>query len=187
MNKSIINFLNFIESKTGIGNKSTLIKEVQKKFNLTKDRSVYYCEDFAVRFSSSKSTNFSNTVVSLSNLQKYDDSPFIVCLVTPKKNLSCLRQIRLWRKIVLFASASRLHFSASVGQARRGGWKGGSGGRNFCPPERKSFLEINFRIFVKIGSNFNQKAPPIFRIRILGNKLPRPTRETVLQCRRLDY
>ncbi len=99
MNKLIINFLNFIESKNGVGNKSTLIKEVQKKFNLTKDRSVYYCEAFAVRFSSSKSTNFSNTVISLSNLQKYDDLPFIVCLVMPKKNILYLANTTFLQKI----------------------------------------------------------------------------------------
>ena len=36
MNKDIFSFVNFIKSKDGIGNKSGLIEEVQKKFRLTK-------------------------------------------------------------------------------------------------------------------------------------------------------
>ncbi|OGN06888.1 MAG: hypothetical protein A2750_02970 [Candidatus Yanofskybacteria bacterium RIFCSPHIGHO2_01_FULL_45_42] len=38
----------------------------------------------------------------------------------------------------------------------------------FCPPERK-LSKFSVRIFVKKSSDFNQKAPPIFRIRILGD------------------
>src|SRR3990167_5270832 len=51
----------------------------------------------------------------------------------------------------------------------------------FCPPERSVSVlpreawqsEIAVRIFVKKSSDFNQKAPPIFRIRILGDCLLR--------------
>ena len=68
--------IDFIKSKDGIGNKAVLIEAVQKKFGLTKDRSVFYSENLAIRFSSSHSTSFSNTVLSLSNLQKYDELPF---------------------------------------------------------------------------------------------------------------
>ena len=75
MNKAIFSFIDFIKSKDGIGNKALLISEAQKKFNLTRDRSVYYSEYFSVRFSYSSSSGFSNTVISLSNLQKYDDLP----------------------------------------------------------------------------------------------------------------
>ena len=99
MNKDIFSFVNFIKSKDGIGNKSGLIEEVQKKFRLTKDRSVYYSEHFSVRFSYSASTSFSNTVISLSNLQKYDDLPFLVCLVTPKKNILYIANTTFLQKI----------------------------------------------------------------------------------------
>ena len=68
-------------------------------FALTKDRSVYYSADFAVRFSSSASRNFGNTVLSLSNLRKYDDRPFIVCLVTPTVNHCLLANTTLLKKI----------------------------------------------------------------------------------------
>jgi hypothetical protein len=99
INKAIFSFIDFIKSKDGIGNKVLLISEAQKKFNLTRDRSVYYSEYFSVRFSFSTSTSFSNTVVSLSKLQKYDDLPFIVCLVTPKKNILYLANTTFLQKI----------------------------------------------------------------------------------------
>jgi hypothetical protein len=99
INKAVSSFVSFIESKNGIGNKANLIRETLKEFSLTKDRSVYYCEDFAVRFSSSSTTNFGNTVISLSNLQKYDSIPFIVCLVTPNKNILYLSNTTFLKKI----------------------------------------------------------------------------------------
>ena len=72
---------------------------MQKKFKLTKDRSVYYSKHFSVRFSYSSSLGFSNTVISLSNLQKYDDLPFIVCLITPSKNVLYLANTTFLQKI----------------------------------------------------------------------------------------
>ena len=76
----------FIEGLDGKADKTKLSKLVQAEFGLTKDRSVFYNDVFAIRFSSSQSNSFSNTVISLSALQKYDDLPFIVCLNTPTKN-----------------------------------------------------------------------------------------------------
>lgn len=84
---SALELVRFLEGAGGAVDKSSLIENVQKHFGLTKDRSIYYAETFAIRFSSSASTSFSNTVLSLSNLQKYDDVPFFVCLVTPNKNI----------------------------------------------------------------------------------------------------
>jgi hypothetical protein len=91
--------LDFISCHNGINDKSILTNLVAEKFELTKDRSVYYCTDFAVRFSSSKGQSFSNTVLSLSNLQKVDGRPFIVCLVTPQKNYTFLANTTFLKKI----------------------------------------------------------------------------------------
>ncbi len=99
MNESVTKFIDFIRSRDGIGNKNFLIKEVQEKFGLVRDRSVYYSEHFSVRFSFSSSGNFSNTIISLSNLQKYDDLLFIVCLVTPKNNILFLANTTFLKKI----------------------------------------------------------------------------------------
>ena len=86
MFEKIRELCNFIKSHDGINDKSQLSKLVCSEFGLTRDRSVFYCPSYAVRFSSSDSSSFSNTVASLSRLQKYDDRPFLVCLVTPKEN-----------------------------------------------------------------------------------------------------
>lgn len=99
INKQVLELIDFIKSKDGIGNKAVLIDAVQKQFGFTKDRSVFYSENLAVRFSSSHSTSFSNTVLSLSNLQKFDELPFLVCLVTPQKNFIYLSNSTFLQKI----------------------------------------------------------------------------------------
>ncbi len=79
-------FIKFISDNDGIGNKQSLIKKVTVKFKLIKDRTIYYCDEFAIRFSYSSNSSFSNTVLSLSKLQKFDNIPVLVCLVTRSEN-----------------------------------------------------------------------------------------------------
>ena len=88
-----------LAAHNGINDKSRLSRTIAAKFRLTKDRSVFYCPDFAIRFSSSANSCFSNTVLSLSNLKKYDDRPFIVCLVTPTANICFLANTTFLKKI----------------------------------------------------------------------------------------
>jgi hypothetical protein len=76
--------LSLINENHGVS-KAQICALLVSRFGLTQDRSVYYCADFAIRFSHSKSQSFSNTVLSLSNLRKYDHQPFLVCLSTPTK------------------------------------------------------------------------------------------------------
>ncbi len=99
MNSTLKSLIRFIKDKDGIGNKTRLSELVLDKYNLVKDRKVYYCQDFAIRFSSSKSQNFSNTVLSLSHLQKIDDRPFLVCLVTPSTNYLYIANSTFLKKI----------------------------------------------------------------------------------------
>lgn len=91
----------FISTKDGITDKKQLESQVKLKFNLTKDRSVFYCDWFAIRFCQSKlnSSTFSGVVLSLSKLQKFDSTPFIVCLVTPTKNYLFLANSTYLKKI----------------------------------------------------------------------------------------
>ena len=91
--------LEVIASHSGINNKSKLAAIISARFGLTKDRSIFYCEDFAVRFSSAAEMSFSNTVLALSNLKKVDHLPFVVCLVTPSKNHVFLANTTMLRKI----------------------------------------------------------------------------------------
>ena len=91
--------LRMIHENDGINDKARLAKLLSESFNLTRDRSVYYCTDYAIRFSSSSTRNFGNTVLSLSNLRKYDDRPFVVCLVTPTKNFCLIANTTFLKKI----------------------------------------------------------------------------------------
>jgi len=99
MDNRIIELFAFIKKYDGINDKSELSKLVVDNFRLTRDRSVYYCQDFAIRYSSSNKQSFSNTVLSLSNLQKVDDRPFFVCLVTPERNHILLANTTFLKKI----------------------------------------------------------------------------------------
>ncbi len=83
-------------------NKQVVEDNVCAHFNLTKDRKVYHNEYFAVRFSYSKSASdsFSNTVLSLSALEKYDKIPFFVVLVRQSStNLILLANTTFLKKI----------------------------------------------------------------------------------------
>lgn len=66
MSEPLDALLELIRDNSGIGDKGRLAKLVSERFSLTKDRSVYYCAAYAVRFSSSATRNFGNTVLSLS-------------------------------------------------------------------------------------------------------------------------
>lgn len=83
MNDIVKRFVNFVvSSKCPQHDKFEIKNVLQKKFSLIQDRSVFYCDYFAIRISYTKTTSFSNTVLSLSNLQKYDHIPFFVILVS---------------------------------------------------------------------------------------------------------
>jgi len=99
MNDSLQTLVALINSNHGINDKSRLARIVSETFGLTRDRAVYYCESFAIRFSASVKKAASNTVASLSRLQKYDDRPFVVCLVTEKVNHCLLANTTFLKKI----------------------------------------------------------------------------------------
>ena len=99
MNDTLHRLLTLINENDGINDKARLTSMVADELRLVRDRSVYYCEDYALRFSSSASRNFGNTVLSLSNLRKYDDRPFIVCLVTPSRNHCLIANTTFLKKI----------------------------------------------------------------------------------------
>lgn len=95
----IDSLVRFVSEKDGHTDKKTLQDGVQKAFGLVKDRSVYYCEWFAIRFCKAASRSFGNTVLALSALHRYDDRPFLVCLVTPSRNYLMLANATFLRKI----------------------------------------------------------------------------------------
>lgn len=139
MTETLAQLIAFLESKNGINDKSNLTTLVADRFQLVRDRSVFYCEHFAIRFSSSAGPNFGNTVLSLSNLQKVDDRPFIVCLVTPLRNYIYLANTTFLTKI-----------SHSSQQLRENNIRGSFNGSDII----RSFEGIN-NIAVNIERLFN--------------------------------
>ncbi len=107
MSNSLDLLVLFVQRHNGINDKRRLCELVVSEFHLTRDRSVYYCPEFAVRFSSAASLSFSNTVLSLSNLRKIDDRPFLVCVTTPSENHLLLANSTLLRKISHSSQAFR--------------------------------------------------------------------------------
>lgn len=83
MNTYCTEFVNYIQTQAPKYNKQVVERAVANRFHLIKDKTVYHNEYFAVRFSYSKSISdtFSNTILSLSSLEKYDRIPFFVVLV----------------------------------------------------------------------------------------------------------
>lgn len=107
--KEVNRLIEFIISLDGTGNKDAVKREVVQQFKLVRDRSVFYCDSFAIRFSYTSGKSFSNTVLSLSALQKYDRIPFIVCVVTPEINRLLLANTTFLSKISQSSQKLTLH------------------------------------------------------------------------------
>ena len=86
MNKIVFEFVEYVNGDMPKHNKEKAQQEAQQRFDMTKDGKVYYTEYFAVRFCYSKGGSFSNTVLALSNLQKFDNIPFFVVLIKGNEN-----------------------------------------------------------------------------------------------------
>lgn len=102
MNSKCKEFVEYIVNGAPQHNKQAVEDDVCAHFHLTLDRKVYHNEYFAVRFSYSKSDSdtFSNTVLSLSALEKYDKIPFFVVLVrNSSPNLILLANTTFLKKI----------------------------------------------------------------------------------------
>lgn len=107
-NRAVIErFAAFVSERDGAVDKDRLSAAAQQAFGLVRDRRVFYCPWFAVRFCRAASISFSNTVLSLSALQKYDHLPFIICLVTPAKNHLLLANTTFLKKISHSSQALR--------------------------------------------------------------------------------
>lgn len=91
--------ITLIQKYNGIADKERLARIVQSEFELIKDRKVYSNEYFTIRFSKAESRRMSNTVISLSKLQKYDEKPFIVCIVATETNYLLLANTTFLKKI----------------------------------------------------------------------------------------
>lgn len=86
MNTEVHSFVKLIEDNKSINTKEEMIDVVCANFDMQKDgKALYHTPSFAVVFCYSKNDTFSNVVLALSKLKKYDDKPCFVVLV--KKDL----------------------------------------------------------------------------------------------------
>lgn len=102
MNTQCKDFVRYVIELASVNSKKTVEDDVSAHFRLTRDRTVYHNQSYAVRFCYSKSTSasFSNTVLSLSALEKYDKIPFFVVLIRKNAdNLIFLANTTFLKKI----------------------------------------------------------------------------------------
>jgi hypothetical protein len=92
-------FAEELHAKNSKIDKSSFAQAVALKYSLTKARSVHFADDFAVRFCYSNDAGFSNCVVSLAVLQRFDDRPFLVSLLKPSGVETFLANSTLIRKV----------------------------------------------------------------------------------------
>lgn len=81
---AVIQFIRGLKAENPGFSKDKIASAAAAQFNLKLSRKVYYCSDFAIRFSAARGPSFSNTVLSLSALAAYDNKPFIICIVRPR-------------------------------------------------------------------------------------------------------
>jgi hypothetical protein len=89
----------FFEQNKNIHNKEEITKLFVNKFNLIRKRKVYFNKKFAIRFSSSKNSSFSNCITCIGNIKEHNDIPFFSCLVSPNNNKLQLMNATLIRKV----------------------------------------------------------------------------------------
>ena len=91
--------VDFVNSNKDLVDKAVFKNKLQSEFNLKTDRTVYYCDDFAVRVSYSKTTTVSNTVLGLAKIKAYDNIPLFVIVVSPVghkivlANSTCVKKV----------------------------------------------------------------------------------------------
>jgi len=79
-----IDFIRAVRRDSNNADKSVLQEAFCKKFHPQRQRSVFAGDGYALRFSEANTGSFSNTVLSLSALQKHDAHPFVVVVSRPQ-------------------------------------------------------------------------------------------------------
>ncbi|MCR4619743.1 MAG: hypothetical protein K5633_03520 [Paludibacteraceae bacterium] len=98
-NPSLSEFVKWIVEEAPQHNKLALCLAMEQQFNFIKDRSVYAANGFSVRCCQCKGKSFSNVVLSLSTLLKYDKKPFLVVLANNGSNKILLSNTTFLKKI----------------------------------------------------------------------------------------
>lgn len=111
----------FVRDKDGSVNKDDLKVAIKDEFSLSQDRKIFYCNEFAIRFSQAKGKSFSNTVLSLSATQKFDNRPLIICIVRED-----------WNELLIANTTFLKKISHSSHELRLDNIKGSFNGSDIC-------------------------------------------------------
>jgi hypothetical protein len=80
---TVIASIRDLKSRHAGATKADVEAALEATFGIEKNRSVYPIDDGALRISEANTGSFSNVVLSLSALRKYDKNPFVVVVVRP--------------------------------------------------------------------------------------------------------
>lgn len=94
-----LEFIREFRVRNPTASKQQIAAATAQAFGLTKRRSVYVGEGFAIRFSTASGASFSNVVLSLSALRNYDDGPFVVAIIRPDTTEFLLANTTFLKKI----------------------------------------------------------------------------------------
>jgi hypothetical protein len=79
-----IRFIRETKAQQPGADKAKIQQAYVERFHPEKRRSLFIGKGYSIRFAETQGPSFSNTVLSLSALQKVDDCPVVICVVSPK-------------------------------------------------------------------------------------------------------
>jgi hypothetical protein len=97
--ETVLAFLQDFKTNNPTADKAEVQSLFVRKFTPLKVRSVFVGRGYALRFSEAKTESFSNTVLSLSALEKHDQEPFVVVVVRKRRIDFLLANSTFLRKI----------------------------------------------------------------------------------------
>ncbi len=163
----------YVSRKKGV-TKNELAEVLADEFGLEKRQSVYTCRDFSVRFSKAIGKSFSNTVISLSTLKKYDDKPFLSCIVRPTNVEFLLANSTLLKRIS--HSSHRLRVNKICGSFNGNDILRSLGGVSNKPENFPRLFELHQQFswkenLYRLVERTNQIVPQRSRIELTGEQI----------------
>lgn len=96
---AVLDFIREYSRQNRDASKTQVAEATAKTFSLRKRGSVYASDTYALRFSIASTKSFSNTVLALSVLRRFDSLPFVVCVLRPGSTEFLLANTTFLRKI----------------------------------------------------------------------------------------
>ncbi len=97
--RTVLDFIRQLKAARPNATKADIEYSLTTDLAIEKERSVFRLRDAAIRISQAQSASFSNVVLSLSALRKYDDKPFVIVIIRPDAVEFLLANSSLLKKI----------------------------------------------------------------------------------------